>query len=61
MSEEKKQPRGYYNIVSGVDPVDLERRVNNVLEAGFDLLGAPFVCVDGLWHQAMTYWGVINE
>ena len=61
MSEEKKQPRAHYKIVSSVDPDALERRVNNVLEAGFDLLGAPFVCADGIWHQAMTYWGVIDE
>ena len=57
MSEENKQTRGHYKIVSRVDPVSLQRHVNANLEAGFDLLGAPFVCVDGVWHQAMTYCG----
>jgi len=55
MSEEKQYPRRYI-IVSGVDANALERRVNNSLGANCDLLGAPFVCVDGMWYQAMIYW-----
>ena len=58
MSEEKKQPRQYYNIVTRVDPISLQLHVNLALEAGSDLLGAPFVCVDGMWHQAMIDWRV---
>ena len=44
----------YYNIISAADPIELEQRVNNVIEAGFKPIGGPVVekC---RWYQATVY------
>jgi len=48
--------RSYYNIVTADDSVELEKKVNSLMEAGFVPIGGPVIDSEyNKFYQAVLY------